>query len=97
VLQDYLREVRKLLEKHKDYPWMARQRNIQGVVVIVFTISASGQIDTYRVSRSSGQDLLDSASRETIRRVGKFPPFPAELNRQKLTIEIPLAFRLAPE
>jgi protein TonB len=33
------------------------------------------------------------AARQTIRRVGKFPPFPAELNRQQLTIEVPLAFR----
>jgi protein TonB len=94
ALQGYLREVRRLLEKHKDYPWMARRRNIQGVVVMVFTITSGGQIESYRISRSSGQDLLDEASRETIRRVGKFPPFPNELNRQNLTIEIPLAFRL---
>jgi protein TonB len=73
---------------------MARQRHIQGVVVMVFTITSGGQIESYRISRSSGQDLLDEASRETIRRVGKFPPFPAELNRQNLTIEIPLASRL---
>jgi protein TonB len=94
ALQGYLREICKLLEKHKDYPWMARQRHIQGVVVVVFTITSGGQIESYRISRSSGQDLLDEASRDTIRRVGKFPPFPAELNRQNLTIEIPLAFRL---
>jgi protein TonB len=95
ALQGYLREVRHLLERHKDYPWMARQRNIQGEVVMVFTITSGGQIESYRISRSSGQDLLDEASRETMRRVGKFPPFPSELNRQKLTIEVPLAFRLS--
>jgi len=94
ALSDYLREVRRLLEQHKDYPWMARRRNIQGVVVMVFTITSGGQIESYRVSRSSGQDLLDEAARDTLRRVGRFPPFLADLNRQKLTIEIPLAFRL---
>jgi protein TonB len=76
---------------------MARSRNIQGVVVLVFTISSGGQIESYRISRPSGHDLLDEASKETIRRVGKFPPFPAPLNRQKLTIEVPLAFRLSNE
>jgi protein TonB len=66
-------------------------------VVVTFTINANGQIESSRVSRSSGQDLLDEASKETIRRVSKFPPIPAELNRQKLTIEVPLAFRLSSE
>lgn len=95
ALQGYLREIRRLLEQHKDYPWMARQRNLQGVVTLVFSIGSGGQIETYRVSRTSGHDILDGAARETIRRVGKFPAFPAELNRQKLTIEVPLAFRLS--
>ncbi len=95
ALQGYLKEVRRLLEKQKDYPLMARRRNIQGVVALVFTIGSGGQIEGARISRSSGQDLLDEAAQNTLRRVGKFPPFPAELNRQKLTIEVPLAFRLS--
>ena len=56
---------------------MARRRNIQGVVVVVFTIAPGGQIVAARVSRSSGHDLLDEAAQNTIRRVGQFPPFPA--------------------
>ena len=95
ALQGYLKEVRRLLEKHKDYPQMARRRQLQGIVVLVFTISSGGHIESYRVGRASGHDLLDEAAKETIRRVGHFPPFPANLNRQKLTIEIPLAFRLS--
>jgi periplasmic protein TonB len=95
ALSSYLREIRRLLEKNKDYPWMARRRNIQGVVTMVFTIGSGGQILAARVSRSSGQDLLDEAAQNTIRRVGRFPPFPAELNRQQLAVEVPLAFRLS--
>ncbi|MDO9532066.1 MAG: energy transducer TonB [Deltaproteobacteria bacterium] len=95
ALQGYLREIRRLLEKHKDYPQMARRRNIQGAVVVVFTIAPGGQIMAARVSRSSGHDLLDEAAQNTIRRVGQFPPFPAALNRQQLTVEVPLAFRLS--
>ncbi len=95
ALQGYLKVVRQLLEKQKDYPLMARRRQLQGVVVMVFTIGSGGQIESSRISRSSGQDLLDEAAKETIRKVGHFPPFPADLNRQKLTIEIPLAFRLS--
>jgi protein TonB len=95
ALSGYLREIRRLLEKHKDYPWMARRRNIQGVVTLVFTIGSGGQIMAARVAGSSGQDLLDEAAQNTIRRVGKFPPIPAALNRQQLTVKVPLAFRLS--
>jgi protein TonB len=95
ALQGYLREIRRLLEKHKDYPQMARRRNIQGVAVVVFTIAPGGQIVAARVSRSSGHDLLDEAAQHTIRRVGRFPPFPGELNRQQLAVEVPLVFRLS--
>jgi len=94
ALQGYLHTIRQLLEKQKDYPRMARRRNMQGVVIVMFTIAAGGQIESSSVSRSSGHDLLDEGARNTIKRVGRFPPFPAELNRQKLTIKIPLAFRL---
>jgi protein TonB len=94
ALQSYLRLVRQLLEKHKDYPAMARQRHIQGIVMVRFTIQGGGQVCSSQISRSSGQDLLDEAAKNTIRRVGQFPPLPADLNRQQLTVEVPLAFRL---
>jgi protein TonB len=94
ALQGYLWEIRKLLEKQKEYPLMARRRNLEGVVVVALTITAGGQVDASQVSRSSGHNLLDDAARNTIRRVGRFPPFPGDLKRQKLTVEIPLAFRL---
>jgi protein TonB len=94
-LQGYLKEVRQLLEKQKDYPLMARRRQLQGIVVLRFIISCGGQIESSQVSRASGHAILDEAARDTIRRVGRFPPFPADLNRQELTIEIPLAFRLS--
>jgi protein TonB len=94
ALQGYLGNVRQLLERQKKYPWMARRRHLQGVVIIMFTIAAGGQIESSRIRRSSGHDLLDKAARETLHRVGRFPPLPAVLNRRKLTIEVPLAFRL---
>jgi protein TonB len=94
LLGVYLQKVRSLLEKQKNYPMMARRQNQEGVVVLQFTINSRGQIEGTRVRRSSGHDLLDQAARETLLRVGCFPPFPAELKRRQLTIEVPLAYRL---
>ncbi len=93
-LKAYLREVYRRLAAHKDYPPMARRQHQQGVVMLRFTISASGQVDGSGISRSSGYNLLDRAALETLKKVGRFPPFPTGLTRSQLTIEVPLAFRL---
>lgn len=95
ALQAYLQQVRRLLERHKHYPPMARRQLQEGVVVLRFTIAASGRIESTGVNRSSGHSLLDQEAKETVHRVGVFPPFPPGLDRDRLTIEVPLAFRLS--
>ncbi len=94
LLQGYLREIRRLLERHKEYPPVAQRMNMQGISVLRFTIAGDGRIKSTHLSRSSGNKLLDKAAQETVSKVGRFPPLPAALGREKLTVEIPLAFRL---
>jgi protein TonB len=95
ALNGYLVEVRRLLEKHKTYPWMARRQHREGMVVLKFTIGKDGDITAQKIARSSGHEVLDSAAQETLHQVGRFPPLPAALGRSHLTIEVPLTFRLA--
>ncbi|MDD2901087.1 MAG: energy transducer TonB [Syntrophales bacterium] len=94
ILAGYLATVRQLLEKHKRYPGEARRRWQEGVVVLSFTITRNGEIAQPRVSHSSGHQILDNAARETLKRLSRFPPFPAQLHRSQLAIQVPLAFRL---
>jgi periplasmic protein TonB len=93
-LQGYLHQVRSLLERNKIYPQQARSRNEQGTVVVRFTISANGGIGGVSLSRSSGHSSLDQAAQETVSRVGRFPPIPADVQKSSLSIEVPLSFRL---
>ena len=93
-LKGYLSEVRRLLDRNKHYPPMARRQHQEGVVVLRFTIAASGRVEATSVQRSCGHALLDQEAQETVRRVRAFPPFPPGLDRDRITIEIPLAFRL---
>lgn len=95
ALKSYLAEVRRLLEKHKTYPWMARRQHQEGMVVLKFTIGKEGEIAAHAIARSSGHEVLDGAAQETLRKVGRFPPLPATLGRAQLTIQVPLTFRLA--
>lgn len=94
ALQGYLAKIRSLLEKNKIYPQQARSRNEQGTVVIRFTISADGGIAGISLTRSSGSSILDQAAQETVNKVGRFPPIPAEVQKNSLTVQVPLAYRL---
>ena len=94
ALKDYLQKVRKMLDQNKHYPPLARRQHLEGVVVLQFTIYADGRIENPQLKRSSGHTVLDEEAQETVRRVKSFPPFPPGLGRERLTIEIPLAFRL---
>ncbi len=94
ALQGYLAKVRNLLEKNKIYPSQARSRNEQGTVVVRFTIGADGSIAGVSLSSSSGSVILDQAAQETVRKVGRFPPIPAEVQKSSLTVQVPLAYRL---
>lgn len=93
-LAAYLQEVRRLLERHKEYPLLARQMHLEGVAVVQFTIAADGRLEGAGLKRSSGHGLLDQAARDTVRRVGRFPPLPAALGRDRLALAIPISFRL---
>lgn len=95
ALKSYLAEVRRLLEQHKTYPWMARRQYREGVVVLKFTIGKDGEIAGHTVTRSSGHEILDGAAAEALQKVGRFPPLPAALGRSQLNIEVPLSFRLS--
>jgi protein TonB len=95
ALKSYLAQVRRLLEQHKTYPWMARRQHREGVVVLKFTIGKNGAIAGQAIARSSGHEVLDEAAQQTLHKVGRFPPLPATLGRSHLTIQVPLSFRLA--
>lgn len=94
ALQGYLATVRSLLERHKVYPPHSRSRNEEGTVVVRFTISSDGSFGGVSLSRSSGHASLDQAAQETVSRVGRFPPIPADVQESSLRIEVPLSFRL---
>ncbi len=61
------------LERSKTYPRMARERGIQGVVHVRFKLRPSGDVETVEIVRSSGYDILDSASVRTVYRAAPMP------------------------
>ncbi|MCW2318355.1 TonB family protein [Rhodoblastus acidophilus] len=65
------------LARHKQYPSVARDRDVTGIAVVAFTLSASGQVQGVALARGSGSSALDQATLAMVRNAAPFPPAPA--------------------
>ena len=75
------------IERSKSYPRMARERGIQGVVRLRFTVRPQGYVDRVEIVKSSGSEVLDSASVRTVYRAGPMPYVSG-------WVEVPIAYVL---
>lgn len=75
------------LERAKNYPRMARERGIEGVVHVRFRILPSGDVERVEILKSSGHAILDSAS---IKTVYQSRPLPYVTG----WVEVPIAYEL---
>jgi protein TonB len=64
----------------------------RGNVVVSFVVSASGQASGIRVARSSGDDVLDRAALDSVRRAAPFSEIPAGAGRSSWAFNVPIVF-----
>jgi protein TonB len=69
------------------YPREARRRGIEGTAQVRFDLREDGRLRSVELAASSGRDLLDDASVETVRRAQPFPYVEGAL-------QVPVVFRL---
>lgn len=93
----YMQLCRNLIERHKEYPVLARKGRIEGTVVIKSTLARDGSLQKCGITRSSGSCLLDNAALRAVRTVEHFPPVPPELQGDDLVFELPVSFQLSAE
>ncbi|MBI5967504.1 MAG: energy transducer TonB [Deltaproteobacteria bacterium] len=68
-----LLEIIRKIESAKRYPKIARKMGIEGTAVVRFKLQPKGQIETVEIVESSGSEILDKASIETVRDAAPFP------------------------
>ena len=85
---DLLGEVRRRIEAAKRYPQEALRQGIEGRVVVRFRVGAEGKVEAAAVHGSSGSQLLDKASLETVQRAAPFPPV-------RGWVHVPIAYSLS--
>jgi protein TonB len=79
-----------LIEKEKQYPALARRRNIEGQVNIIIQVSVDGKLEDSIISSSSNSSILDQAAINLVQNI-----FPLDIILQSETeIEITIRYSL---
>lgn len=98
ISQDGLREYRLNLSRearrYKRYPSLARQRGLEGVVVIVVSTRAGLSEPQVSLSRSSGQEILDQQAMEMLNLAVRAAGLPDSLRGRDFAIDLPIHFSL---
>ena len=81
------------IEQVKRYPSAARVRRQQGVVHVRFRMDRNGRLLFVGLQRSSGNDALDRAALETVRRAEPFPAIPED-RPSEVELAVPVEFFL---
>lgn len=97
ALDRFWAEVRGRIAKSQKYPLWARRNNIEGVVVVRFSLTKEGRIQKAEVEKSSGHSVLDEAALEAVLRGDPYPPAPDGVSGGELVGKVPIRFSLQSE
>lgn len=92
--RDYFAHLSAHLNRRKEYPVEARQARQQGVVVVRFGIDRDGNVLFAEIKQGSGYALLDEATLALLKRVSPLPRIPRSLDRDRLTLSLPIDYSL---
>jgi protein TonB len=91
---DYFSMLSAHLNKRKSYPAEARKARQQGVVTVRFTVDRNGNVSGAGIKASSGHAVLDDATLTLLQRVAPLPKFPASMQKDSVTLSLPIAYSL---
>ena len=78
------------LARFQRYP--AQARGAQGVVTVAFRIDRQGNVVSTRIAKSSGSAVLDADALAMIKRAAPFPPPPAGIADDDLSLVVPIRY-----
>lgn len=91
---DYFARLSAHLNRRKSYPVSAKKARQQGVVTVRFTVDRDGNVSSASIKQSSGHEILDQATLELLQRVAPLPRFPDSMQRDRLTLSLPIDYSL---
>ena len=94
VRAEYASLVRATLERNKRYPRRAERRRMEGECLLSLTLNRAGNVMHCALVRGSGEQVLDDAALDIVKRVGSFPPMPSDVPGDTVEFVVPIAFTL---
>lgn len=91
---DYFALIAAHLNRKKSYPVEAKKARQQGVVTVRFTVGRDGSVSAATVKKSSGFAVLDEATVQLLYRVAPLPRMPSSMQRDSVTISLPIDYSL---
>lgn len=90
----YRNEIETHIKRFHTYPFAARRQGLEGTVRLAFQLYRDGTLGDIRVLESSHYTMLDNAAIENVRAGDPYPPFPPDLEKKSLLIDVPIVFHL---
>jgi len=85
-----LGQIRAMIENTITYPTIARKLRLEGVAMIFFVLKPDGTVQTAKVAKTSGSEILDKKAIQTILSLsGQYPAL-----GRTFELSIPIAFSL---
>lgn len=82
------------LERYRTYPRIARMKGLQGTVQVKLRLARNGAVLDSAILHGSGEEILDEAVRDLIRRADPMPPLPDAISGSSAEFIVPIAFSL---
>ena len=95
AVHSYLGHIFQKLESHKRYPSIAAQSELSGRAVLRFTVRWDGEVIDSQITEVTGHKSFGDAALQALRQVGQLPPFPDEIRRHELLVEVPITYQSA--
>ena len=86
--------IKQMIEEAREYPLIARQQKIEGIVNIRFLLNADGTVKSIEILNSSGRDILDTAAVRTIQKAAPFPEIPDTFERSTISLVTSIVYTL---
>lgn len=82
------------LGRHKRYPIEARQKRLEGEVLLRFVMDRTGKIRSASLTKPSGTAILDAEALAMLVRAQPLPPLPTQVRGEQVELVVPINYRL---
>ena len=91
----FMSELSQHIAKFRYYPASALVLDIQGTAMVTFTLMRDGSVLDPRIVKSAGDEDLDQAALETLKKALPLPKIPESIKDDKLKFTLPFTYRLS--